>query len=128
MSALAQPPPGPCGITINFGKPDVFCTQKCERPQLNPLPPCSHWTTSLATDVLYGQSLDSITSLSKLLSYPLFYRWRNEGGPSSYFFLSLIFHFRYNFLLLHSALMIGSSSQLTRIDQKSTVRNHFIET
>jgi len=32
-----NPPPLSCGHTINFEKSEVFCTQKCWRPELDPL-------------------------------------------------------------------------------------------
>jgi len=62
ISALVQPPsPLVCADTINFEKPEVFCTKKCGRPHLtNPLFPCPHWTNPLSpltADVFYGQSL-----------------------------------------------------------------------
>jgi len=76
---LTQPPSPPClcGHTINFEKPEIFCTKKCERPHLNPLPPCPQNVRTgqpgplLTADIFYRQPLIQILPDSVWILKPL---------------------------------------------------------
>jgi len=62
MFVLAELP-CPCEHTINLEKSDVFCTKKCGRLHLKPLPSCPQNVRTkqptpplyLTADVFYGQ-------------------------------------------------------------------------
>jgi len=59
-----HPPPCPCGHTINFEKPDIFCTKKCGHPHLKTpslSEKCPHRKNllPLTADVLYRRPLIS---------------------------------------------------------------------